>query len=76
LVLPFLIFNNSENILATIVMVLTTLLIIAAFNYYISVAQDAPFKKRFFEMASISIGVSFIAFIIGVAIKHFLGISI
>jgi len=76
LVLPFLIFNNSEYILATIVMVLTTLLIIAAFNYYISVAQDAPFKKRFFEMASISIGVSFIAFIIGVAIKHFLGISI
>ncbi|MDD7795705.1 VIT1/CCC1 transporter family protein [Clostridium sp. 'White wine YQ'] len=76
LVLPFLIFNNSQYILATIVMVITTLLIIAAFNYYISVAQGAPFKKRFFEMASISIGVSFIAFIIGVAIKHFLGISI
>ncbi|MBL4931479.1 VIT1/CCC1 transporter family protein [Clostridium paridis] len=76
LVLPFLIFNDSEYILATIVMILTTLLIITAFNYYISVAQDAPFKRRFLEMASISIGVSFIAFIIGVAIKHFLGISI
>jgi Uncharacterized membrane protein len=76
LVLPFLIFNDSEYILATIVMVITTLLIIAAFNYYISVAQDAPFKRRFLEMASISLGVSFIAFVIGVAIKQFLGISL
>jgi VIT1/CCC1 family predicted Fe2+/Mn2+ transporter len=52
------------------------LLIIFSFNYYISVAKSLPFKKRFAEMASISMGVATIAFAIGQLAKHFLGIDV
>ena len=35
-------------------MVVIVLLILVVFNYYLSVAQDLPFKKRFGQMAGIS----------------------
>jgi len=46
------------------------------FNYYISVAKDYNFKKRFGEMAAISLGVAGISFLIGVLIKQFIGVDI
>ena len=39
-------------------MVVIVLLILVVFNYYLSVAQDLPFKKRFGQMAGISLGVA------------------
>ena len=42
----------------------------------ISVAKDVPFKKRFVEMALISLGVSGISFLVGVAVKIIFGIEI
>lgn len=48
--------------------------IIFLFTFYISIAQDKPFRKRFLEMVSISFGVSAITFVIGLAIRHFFGI--
>ena len=52
------------------------LLIILAFNYYISVAQDLPFWKRFGEMVVISLGVAALSFLIGLAAKQLLGINV
>jgi VIT1/CCC1 family predicted Fe2+/Mn2+ transporter len=46
------------------------------FNYYISVAKDYNFKKRFLEMASISLGVAGISFLVGIAVKYFFGIEV
>ena len=57
-------------------MMLTVIAIIAAFTYYISVAQDAPFKYRFLEMALISVGVAVLSFIVGILAKQFLGVEI
>jgi VIT1/CCC1 family predicted Fe2+/Mn2+ transporter len=51
-------------------------LIIFLFNYYISVAKDFDFKKRFGEMAAISLGVAGISFLIGVLIKQFVGVDV
>ncbi|MBN1971303.1 MAG: VIT1/CCC1 transporter family protein [Candidatus Delongbacteria bacterium] len=51
-------------------------LIIFLFNFYISIAKDYNFKRRFFEMASISLGVAAISFFIGVFIKQFIGIDV
>lgn len=55
---------------------LTAVLIIFCFNYYISVAKDYDFQKRFFEMTFISLGVAALSFGIGVLIKLFMPIDI
>jgi len=74
LVLPFLLLTNPFlSLLGTLVI---AVVIIFLFNYYISVAKDYNFKKRFFEMAAISLGVAGISFLIGIAIKQFIGIDI
>ena len=51
-------------------------LIIAAFTYYTSVAQDQPFFSRFREMALISVGVAVLSFVVGVLAKRLLGVDI
>jgi VIT1/CCC1 family predicted Fe2+/Mn2+ transporter len=50
--------------------------IIFVFNYYISIAKDYNFKRRFLEMATISLGVAGISFLIGVLVKLFIGIDV
>ncbi len=76
LVLPYLIFPNDMYLCALIVMLSTMIFIIFFFNYYISVAKSLPFFKRFAEMASISLGVACISFVIGLLAKHFLNIDV
>ncbi|MCL2800007.1 MAG: VIT1/CCC1 family protein [Endomicrobia bacterium] len=76
LVIPYLLFPKDMYIAAFAVMMTAAILIILFFSYYISVAKSLPFIKRFAEMACISIGVSVIAFIIGIAAKSLLGIEI
>jgi VIT1/CCC1 family predicted Fe2+/Mn2+ transporter len=51
-------------------------LIIYLFNYYISVAKDYSFGKRFAEMAVISLGVALLSFGIGYLIRIFLGVEV
>ena len=46
---------------------------IALFNYYTAVAQDLAFKRRFLEMAGISLGVAVVSFLIGLLVKAWLG---
>lgn len=55
---------------------LNALLIILVFNFYISVAKSYSFARRFFEMAGISLGVAAISFLIGLGIRHLIGVSI
>jgi len=74
MVMPFFIFNNPFVSLFTTFGV--AILIIFVFNYYISVANDYVFRKRFLEMAAISLGVAGISFLIGVLIKQYIGIEI
>lgn len=76
LVLPYIVFPSHKYIHALITMLITVVIIILAFTYYISVAKDLPFKKRFIEMSTISLSVAALSFIVGVLVKHFLGIDI
>lgn len=50
--------------------------IIFAFNYYVSVAKDFSFKRRFLEMAGLSIGVAVISFGIGYVIRITLQVEV
>jgi VIT1/CCC1 family predicted Fe2+/Mn2+ transporter len=74
LVLPYLLFENY--ILDLIITLTTAVIIIAVFNYYISVAKGEPFRERFLEMAGLSLGVATVSFIIGYLIRNWLGIEL
>ena len=74
LVSPFCIFQNP--LISLGVMLLCALLIIALFNFYYSVCRSESFPKRFIEMASLSFGVAFVSFLIGFALKQFMGIDV
>jgi VIT1/CCC1 family predicted Fe2+/Mn2+ transporter len=74
LILPYLILQNYYLCLA--LSLTAAILIIAFFNYYISVAKDEPFRKRFLEMASLSLGVALLSFILGYILRTTLGIEI
>ena len=76
IVLPYLLLPNELYLLAFGIMIAAVVLIILAFNYYISVAQDLPFFKRFSEMVFISLGVAALSFLIGLAAKQLLGINV
>ncbi len=74
LVLPYLIFDNYYLALACTL--IFAVAIIAIFNYYISVAKDLPFKKRFLEMTFLSLGIAAFSFFIGFLIRIFLKVEI
>lgn len=75
LVLPYLIM--PENFYADLAIALTTaVLIIAVFNYYISIAKGESFRERFLEMAGLSLGVALFSFVIGYFIRNWLGIEV
>lgn len=74
LITPYFLFDNYFYSL--IITILVALFIIFIFNYYISVANDYNFRKRFVEMALISIGVATLSFIIGYLVKTFLGFEL
>ncbi|MCX7927208.1 MAG: VIT1/CCC1 transporter family protein [Candidatus Omnitrophica bacterium] len=74
LILPYLLF--SDVYLAVIFLLLTALLIIFSFTYYVCVAKELSLKERFLEMASIGMLVSIINFGIGIAVRKFFGIEL
>jgi VIT1/CCC1 family predicted Fe2+/Mn2+ transporter len=74
LILPYLLFENYFFNLAWALA--TAAIIIAVFNYYISVAKDEPFRERFLEMAGLSFGVALFSFGIGYLIRIWLGIEV
>ncbi|MEA4869313.1 MAG: VIT1/CCC1 transporter family protein [Christensenella sp.] len=76
IVLPYLLLPNGWYLAAFGIMIALVVLIILSFNYYISVAQDLPFWKRFGEMVLISLGVAALSFVIGLAAKRLLGINV
>jgi len=74
LVLPYLLFDNY--ILDLIITLTIAVVIIAVFNYYISVAKGESFRARFTEMAGLSLGVALFSFVIGYFIRQWLGIEV
>jgi len=75
LILPFILFAGNRR-LALGVMLFSVIFIIFVFNFYISVAKDLSFKKRFFQMSAISLGVALISFAIGLLVKGAFGIDV
>ena len=73
LILPYLVLQNYYVCLGFTLT--AAILIIAAFNYYIAVAKDLPFKSRFLEMAGLSLGVALFSFLVGYLLRIGLGVE-
>lgn len=74
LVAPYFIFSNI--LVSLWVALFNAVLVIAFFNYYLSVAKELNFKKRFLEMFAISMWVALLAFGIWYVVNHFFGLSV
>ncbi|HEX2979919.1 MAG TPA: VIT1/CCC1 transporter family protein [Anaerolineaceae bacterium] len=74
LILPYLLLSNVYVCLA--ISLSTAVIIIAVFNYYIAVAKGENFRRRFAEMAGLSLGVAGFSFIIGYFIRAWLKVEI
>jgi VIT1/CCC1 family predicted Fe2+/Mn2+ transporter len=74
LVLPFLFLSNPY--LALPITLASAVLVIFLFTFYISIAKDLPFVRRFLEMAAISMGIAAISFVIGLMIRMLLHVDV
>jgi VIT1/CCC1 family predicted Fe2+/Mn2+ transporter len=74
LILPYLVLENYYLCLTCTLV--AAVLIIGSFNYYVSVAKDEPFKRRFLEMAGLSLGVAALSFFVGLVMRTFFGIDV
>lgn len=76
LVLPYLLLPAGAYWVSLVILVLTVVLIIFLFNFYISVAKGTPFLRRFVEMIVISMGTALFSFLVGLLAKQFLGLDV
>lgn len=74
LILPYLVIKNVFTALGFTM--LNAIIVIFLFTFYISVAKGLSFKRRFLEMALISLGVAALTFGIGFLIKIFFNIDV
>ena len=74
LVMPYFLLNNIFVCLSLAIG--SALLIILGFTFYISVAKNLDFRKRFLEMAGLSLGIATITFFIGMFVRNFFGVSV
>lgn len=73
LIAPYLLFANYFLCLG--IAICNAVLVIFLFTFYISVAQELSFSKRFFEMVIISLGVASVSFALGLLVRHLFGID-
>jgi vacuolar iron transporter family protein len=74
LIFPF--FLISNYLIALVLTLINASIIIFAFTFYISVARDEVFRRRFLEMAAISFGVALLSFGIGYLVREVFGVDI
>ncbi len=74
MVLPYFLFDNVFINLGLVVAV--SLLVILVFTFYISTAKGLDFRKRFLEMAGLSLATAALTFLIGLAIRKIFGFDV
>jgi VIT1/CCC1 family predicted Fe2+/Mn2+ transporter len=74
LIAPYLLLTDYRvSFIATLIF---AILVIAIFTFYISVSRNLSFKRRFTEMAAISLGVALVSFIFGALIRILLNVNL
>jgi VIT1/CCC1 family predicted Fe2+/Mn2+ transporter len=73
LIFPYLILTNVYLCLG--LALIDAIVIILIFTFYVSVAKEIEFKKRFLEMALISLGIAGLSFVIGYLVNTIFNVS-
>jgi vacuolar iron transporter family protein len=74
LILPFIVIKSPY--VALPFTLATALIIIFGFTFYLSVAKSLDFRKRFAEMAIISMGIALLSFILGLGVRLVLHVTV
>jgi VIT1/CCC1 family predicted Fe2+/Mn2+ transporter len=74
LLLPFIVITSPY--IALPFTLATALIIIFGFTFYLSVAKSLDFRKRFAEMAIISMGIALLSFILGIGVRLVLHVTV
>ena len=74
LIAPYLLLTNMYACLS--LTIVNAIIVIFFFTFYISVAKDLPFRKRFLEMTAISLGIAGFTFAIGFLIRTLLNVEV
>ena len=74
LIFPYLILTNVYLCLGLALM--DAIVIILIFTFYVSVAKELEFKKRFLEMALISLGIAALSFVIGYLVNTIFNVTV
>ncbi len=74
LLFPYFIFHNVYMSMG--LMIFNAIVVVFLFSFYISVAKEISFRRRFSEMVLISLGVAALAFVIGYLARTLLHINI
>jgi len=73
LILPFLILTDVYICLT--VTVINAIAAVFLFTFYISIAKDLPFRRRFLEMVLVSLGVAALSFALGFLVRTLFGVE-
>lgn len=76
LIFPYIIFGNLSPLVNLAIALINAVILVFLFTFYISVAKNLPFRRRFFEVISISLGIAALTFIIGMVVRSVLKIEI
>jgi VIT1/CCC1 family predicted Fe2+/Mn2+ transporter len=74
LILPYLLLGNVYAAAAT--MMACSVLIVLAYNFYITTAKNLPLWCRFRDMAAISLGVACISFLVGLLVRTLFAVEV
>jgi len=69
LILPYVLFKSY--LVALLFTILIGVFIVFVFTFFVSVVKELDFKKRFFEMAGISLSISLVSFLVGWVLRVF-----
>ncbi|MFX0171223.1 MAG: VIT1/CCC1 transporter family protein [Candidatus Hodarchaeota archaeon] len=76
LVSPYIIFDNQYPLVILAIVLINAIIIVFLFTFYISIAKNLSFKKRFFEIVSVSLGIATLTFILGIVVRSVLKFEI
>ena len=76
LILPHLFLGKGSYLAALFSTMAIAVGIIAAFNIYTSVVLNRPFRRSFLEMSGLSLGIAAVSFVVGLIVKHLLGVDL
>jgi len=74
LVAPYLFLSNLY--VCIVVVLANALIVISLFSFYVAVAKDLSFKRRFMEMTLLGLGVSTVTFLLGALVRTWLALEV